>query len=1313
MFPEQNHPAPNLPAGLIGADAESLPLPLKVLVVEDSPLDCQLVVEGLRNSGFAPEWQRVETEAGFLAGLQTGPDLVLSDFQMPRFNGLRALELLKERRPDIPFILVSGTIGEDTAVAAMQQGAADYLLKDRLARLGSAVAHALAAARLRRERQRLEQTQAENANLIRDVLNSLTTAVVVLDEFGTITATNERWRQVEREYGSGDSANLNYLTVCDNSVRRSGDPDAQAAADGIRRVLAGSVAEFTLEYPFHSPNERRWFLMRVSPLGGAKRGVVVAHENITAHKLAEEALRASKQRLRDLIDGLGVSMMVGLITPDGILVEANASALATMGLRPGDALGQPLVDLPWFRYSAEAQQQLREAITRGSRGEPSRYDMTIRGTCGQLIEVDFALNLVRDDSGKIVFLVPSGNVITERKQAESAMRESNEKFSQLADNLADAFWIRSPDMSEVQYISPAFEKIWGRTVASLQANPHEWSDFIFAEDRARVVAAFNGLSVVAPGLDLEYRIVRPSGEIRWVQVRGSQIRDSAKQLIRHIGVASDITARKQAETELRWKTAFLEAQVTSSIDGILLVDDQGHKVMQNQQVSDLFQIPPEIAQDKNHGAQIRWASNLTKDPSRFAERVAQLNSHRDEISRDEIELTIGRTLDRYSAPVVDKDGKYYGRVWTFRDVTERNRAAARLLESQQRLALATESAHLGIWDWDVAANKLVWDAQMCALYGIREQDFSGGYATWQKALHPEDRARCDAAFAAALAGPGGFHIEFRVVWPDGEVRDIEARAEVTRAAEGTPLHVIGINWDVTDRRRMETTLRQSEEKFRQLLEDSSDVIAVVNGAGVIHYQSPSTQRILGYQPEEVLGQVVTNFIHPEDRGKAAQGILRALSGELRSMPVEYRIRHREGTWRIFQSIGRMMGHSTGEQRVVVNSRDVTDLRKLELQFLRAQRLEAIGTLSSGIAHDLNNILAPIMMIVPMMRETFRSPQDTELLTMIEQGAMRGANIIKQLLTFSRGVEGERGPVQPRHLLKEMVTMMQETFPRDISIDQNLPNELWPISADATQIHQVLMNLCVNARDAMPGGGKIDLSAANVTLDEVEAALHGPAKAGPFVRLTITDTGEGISRSNLNRIFEPFFTTKEVGKGTGLGLSTVIGIVKSHGGFITVHSEPGLGTTFNVHLPAIAGGTALEAAVVARPHAGKRELILVVDDEAAIRRSVSLALERNNYRVVVAADGREAEILFHANRGHVRLLITDIMMPGLNGVALIQRLRAAEPHLPVIAASGLHDDKRLTELTALGVTSILAKPFCTEEVLTAVHRELAAGTEENQ
>ncbi|MEO5959896.1 MAG: ATP-binding protein [Opitutaceae bacterium] len=299
-------------------------------------------------------------------------------------------------------------------------------------------------------------------------------------------------------------------------------------------------------------------------------------------------------------------------------------------------------------------------------------------------------------------------------------------------------------------------------------------------------------------------------------------------------------------------------------------------------------------------------------------------------------------------------------------------------------------------------------------------------------------------------------------------------------------------------------------------------------------------------------------------------------------------------------------------------------------------------------------------------------------------------------------------MQARHLVKEMVEIMRETFQREIAVVEKLQANLRPITADATQIHQVLMNLCVNARDAMPKGGTITVAAQNLKIAKGDASPTPQRVPGLYVRLMVSDTGEGIAPENIDRIFEPFFTTKELGKGTGLGLSTVLGIVKSHGGFITVASEPGRGTAFSVHLPASLGAKELAEQSEGVRERGQQEMILVVDDEEPIRRSLCLFLGRQNYRVLAAADGREALALFSTNRDQVALVLTDIMMPGMNGVALIRALRETAPQLRIVAATGLHDQDRSEALAALGVKTILAKPCGHAEMLDAVQRELKAG-----
>jgi PAS domain S-box-containing protein len=416
----------------------------------------------------------------------------------------------------------------------------------------------------------------------------------------------------------------------------------------------------------------------------------------------------------------------------------------------------------------------------------------------------------------------------------------------------------------------------------------------------------------------------------------------------------------------------------------------------------------------------------------------------------------------------------------------------------------------------------------------------------------------------------------------------------------------------------------------------------------------------------------------------------------------------DGTRVIIQA--RAVARKGGDGRVVGlrgTVQNITERKKLEQQFLRVQRQESVGTLAGGVAHDLNNLLAPIMLVLPMLRDKIPDAEREELLTMVDQSVKRAAKIIKQLLTFGRGIEGERRQVNVGALGREMVELMRQTFPREITVREKIPGGLWPIRADATQIHQVLMNLCVNARDAMPKGGLLTITAQNTMISGMEAGPHPPAKPGPHVCLTISDMGEGIARANIDRIFEPFFTTKAIGQGSGLGLPTVLGIVKSHGGYVTVYSELRRGTSFKVYLPASVDVAATIEREPARPPVGAGELILVVDDEATIRQALTLTLQNGRYRVVAAADGREALQLLTEAADRPQLVMTDIMMPEMSGIELIAAIRSLSPDLPVIATTGLHDQVRQEELAVLGVSQVLAKPCSVEDILAAVHRTLAA------
>jgi signal transduction histidine kinase len=409
----------------------------------------------------------------------------------------------------------------------------------------------------------------------------------------------------------------------------------------------------------------------------------------------------------------------------------------------------------------------------------------------------------------------------------------------------------------------------------------------------------------------------------------------------------------------------------------------------------------------------------------------------------------------------------------------------------------------------------------------------------------------------------------------------------------------------------------------------------------------------------------------------------------------------------------LRNHQEMERAYEELKRGEEERRKLEEQYreqsaqlLRAQRMESVGTLASGIAHDMNNILAPILLSVFMLRRPQPPEEFEKTLLNIETNTKRGADLVKQLLIFGRGASGKREVVRLNTLFKDLEKLIQGTFPKSLALVSEIARDMWPVMGDGTQLHQVLLNLCVNARDAMPNGGKITLGARNVQFDENYAAMHAEAKPGPYLCLCVADNGSGIPPEVIDKIFDPFFTTKEVGSGTGLGLSTVMGIVKGHNGFVRLRSQVGVGTTFEIYLPAVPD--AVESAAAAPSPAllrGHGEKILVVDDEEGIRDVLQKTLRQHGYEVLAAGDGIEAIVQYSQHRNEIKAVLTDLMMPSMDGVTMTKALKRMDPDIKIIASSGIGSardkDEKAAELSALGVTTFLSKPYTAGEILAAI------------
>ena len=507
----------------------------------------------------------------------------------------------------------------------------------------------------------------------------------------------------------------------------------------------------------------------------------------------------------------------------------------------------------------------------------------------------------------------------------------------------------------------------------------------------------------------------------------------------------------------------------------------------------------------------------------------------------------------------------------------------------------------------------------------------------------------------------------------------------------------------------QTQLRESEARFLKLAEHSDDIFWF-HTVDPLHitYLSPAVEKIWGWPAARFYEdpRLWTRGIHPDDQLRVHAAYEAMTTGGSARFEEEYRVIQPDGAVRWVLDSGTPIRNG-GPAIVSIGgvARDITERKETEERLLRAQRLENVGMLAAGIAHDFNNALAPLVMGCQLVRLHVSDAGGQRLLDTMERSTGRSVALVRQLLSFARGAGGQSQLLQLRHVLREVIELAEATFPKSIRVEAHLPGEPWPVQANPTQIHQVFLNLCVNARDAMPQGGELTLTAANCTLDAAAAAKIADARPGAFLTVEVRDTGTGIAPDVLARIWEPFFTTKGDGKGTGLGLSTVRGIVHNHGGFVTVRTHPGHGTAFTVYLPAAADAmTAGELEPhAAPPRRGEGELILVVDDEEPVREFTARILTDYGYRAVTACDGADAIAVFAPRAAEVRLLLTDLQMPMLSGAALAVALRRLQTGLPVVAMSGLDSDG--SALDKDFAAAFLAKPFQAETLLSIVRRTL--------
>jgi PAS domain S-box-containing protein len=986
-------------------------------------------------------------------------------------------------------------------------------------------------------------------------------------------------------------------------------------------------------------------------------------------------------------------------------VYLNAAAARQGGKTPGELIGQAMPEIYPGIEATNLFAVLKHCMDERVHGTLENEFILPNGSSSWF---DLAIEPVPE--GLFILSVD----ITDRKRAEEALQETQSRFNAFMDASPTLKWIKD-DAGRYLWMNRAWSEAFSlEREASVGTTV---SDFVVPERAAMITeieaAVLRTERPVETIEDTEY----PAGNLRsWHFIRFLFRSPSGQRFIGGIGL--DVTKLKAAETAVHEAQSQLEVVVDHLEEGLTICDPTGRLLHWNSAaarmhgfaekgdwrggVSQFAEVLELIAPDGSVVPIGEWPLMriLRGEPVKDLELVVR-----------HLDGSFERVLS-YSGSVAHYSEEKSLVYMTLTDKTNQKRAEKQLQATNERVHQLLEHSSavmiaLTIMD-GIATATFVTDNVTRLLGFTPEEATTPNW--WDRHIHPDDRERAVANLLEGIAN-GSNRLECRFRHKDGNYRWIDDSLTVARRQSDGGTEVVAVLTDVTERHSAQDELRESERRFRNMLDNLGLIAMMLDRDGNIIYCNDHLLRLTGWTREELLGcNWIETFIPEELR----HDLISTFNTLLDDMPAawhhENEIITRTGKRLLIQWNNSVLRSAAGEVIGTTSiGEDVTERKALERQIVRTQRLESLGTLASGVAHDLNNILMPILMGATLLKRLDPTPSAQKAIHNIEVSVKRGSDLVKQVLLFARGADTPREAVDLRSVLGDVEAMVTSTFPKNIVLEQAIAPDLATVTGDATQIVQVLLNLCVNARDAMPHGGRIVVSASNLLVTEHEARACGGRSGGAHVLVEVTDTGSGIPAEIVDRIFDPFFTTKEIGKGTGLGLSTAQGIVASHDGFITVKSRIGEGTSFQVYLPVretddVEGHASPGLTVVPR---GNGELILLVDDDASILNITQQTLETFGYRVLTAEDGARAIGIYSQRQSEIALVVTDVGMPILDGVALVAALMRMNPAVRIIAASGTAAS--IAKIAQFGVTTVLEKPFTADRLLRTVAEVIAQPT----
>ena len=986
------------------------------------------------------------------------------------------------------------------------------------------------------------------------------------------------------------------------------------------------------------------------------------------------------------------------LSDKGVCLDQNKTAERMFGYTRDEAVGRHGTE--WI--VSEDRERVREKMLSGYE---KSYKVTALRKDGTTFSCEIQARMI-DFQGRSIRITALRD-LTERKENERALRESERRFREMAENIREVFWVFDWREKRVLYVSPTYEEVWERSTKALLENYKEWAESIHPDDREDANESFLRIVESGESESREYRIVRPDGTVRWVSDRGFAVYGNDGKVHRIVGIAEDITSQKDAEQELRASEEKFSMAFHSSPDAIAISRISDGQILE---VNEGFINSTGYRRNELIGRTTidlgLWADQ--NDRQHFVQMMAEKGCMRECEYR--LRGKSGKVRDGLLSGKVIQIGPEKCLLVIIRDVTDQKKAEKALLENQQLLEEAQAMAHMGSWEWDVRTNANIWSDEMFRIFGHEPGSVIPNYDFFASALHPEDRDRILSAVQRAVDMDMPYAEEYRIILPDESERVVFANGKVRRDENTSEVRMVGTVLDITERKRAEEELRKSHQTFLTVLDgiDATIYVADMDTHEILFMNKYMTD-LFG---ANLTGQICYEVFRKEnsvcdyctnDRLLDTDGNPTEVCTWETQNPIT-------GNWYI--NYDRAIRWIDGRMVRLQIATDITRLKELEqeriqaeMQLRQAQKMESVGRLAGGVAHDFNNMLGVIIGHAELALEQVNPslPMHAYLME-IYNAARRSAGLTRQLLAFAR-----KQTILPRVLdlndtITGMLKMLRRLIGEDIDLDWSPGANLWPVKIDPAQIDQILANLFVNARDAITGTGKITVGTKNVVFDQLNCTKHEGLVPGEYVMLVVSDDGCGIDKETLDKLFEPFFTTKEVGEGTGLGLSTVYGIVKQNDGYIYVHSKPGEGATLKIYFPRKLAVVETKGESVGKKIKKGTETVLLVEDEPSFLSLGKTVLERFGYLVLAARTPSEALAMAQHQEGPIDLLITDVVMPEMNGKELEARVKKLKPNIRVLFMSGYTPNAVIHRGVLENSTDFLPKPFSVSS-LTSKVREI--------